>query len=81
MPGMLYAARAGGPWLCRVLVRAGFQAVVVPSGFRVRVQPQRWMTTWWWNQHYADLRVIPCWTGFPGVPAGCEVGFVVVKSA
>jgi hypothetical protein len=30
---------------------------------------------------YADLRVIPCWIGFPGVPAGCEVGFVVVKSA
>jgi hypothetical protein len=27
-----------------------FHAVVVPSGFRTRVQPQRWITTWWWNQ-------------------------------
>ena len=33
------------------LVLSLFQAVVVPSGFRTRVQPQRWMTTWWWNQH------------------------------
>jgi hypothetical protein len=33
------------------------------------------------NQQYADLRVIPRWTGFPGVLAGYEVGFVVVKSA
>jgi hypothetical protein len=54
---------------------------VVPSGCRVKVQPSRWMHTWWWYSHYADLRVIPCWTGFPGVPAGYEVGFVVVKSA
>jgi len=26
------------------LVLSGFQAVVVPSGFRIRVQPDRWMT-------------------------------------
>ena len=39
-----YPARAGGPWLCRTLVRSGFQAVVVPSGFRTRVQPHRWIT-------------------------------------
>ena len=29
----------------------GFQAVVVPSGFRTRVQPQRWMHIWWWKKH------------------------------
>jgi hypothetical protein len=22
--------------------------VVVPSGLTTRVQPQRWMTIWWW---------------------------------
>ena len=38
--------RAGGLWLWSTLVRSGFQAVVVPSGFRTRVQPHRWMTTW-----------------------------------
>jgi hypothetical protein len=30
------------------LVRSGFHAVVVPSGFRTRVQPHRWITIWWW---------------------------------
>jgi hypothetical protein len=39
-----YPARAGGLWLWRILVRSGFQAVVVPSGLRTRVQPQRWIT-------------------------------------
>ena len=34
-----YPGRAGGPWLCRTFVLPGFQAVVVPSGFRTRVQP------------------------------------------
>src|SRR6202162_6024397 len=46
-----YPARAGGLWLWRTLVRSLFQALVVPSGFRTRVQPQRWITTWWWNVH------------------------------
>ncbi len=46
-----YPARAGGPWLWSTLVLSLFQAVVVPSGFRIRVQPHRWITTWWWNQH------------------------------
>jgi hypothetical protein len=27
-----------------------FHAVVVPSGFSTRVQPQRWITTWWWKE-------------------------------
>ena len=36
-----YPARAGGPWLCSTLVRSGFHAVVVPSRFKTRVQPQR----------------------------------------
>ncbi len=40
-----YPARAGGLWLCRVLVRFLFQAVVVPSGFSTRVQPSRWIMT------------------------------------
>jgi hypothetical protein len=46
-----HPGRAGGLWLWRILVLPGFQAVVVPSGFRTRVQPHRWITTWWWNQH------------------------------
>jgi hypothetical protein len=37
----------GGPWLCSTFVRSLFQAVVVPSGFSTRVQPQRWITIWW----------------------------------
>ncbi len=41
-----YLARAGGPWLCSTFVLSLFHAVVVPSGFSTRVQPQRWMTTW-----------------------------------
>ena len=36
-----YPGRAGGLWLCRTLVLSGFQAVVVPSGFRTRVHPHR----------------------------------------
>ena len=46
-----YPVSAGGLWLCRTLVLSGFQAVVVPSGFRTRVQPHRWITTWWWKKH------------------------------
>jgi hypothetical protein len=38
---LVYPARGGGPWLWRILVRSGFQAVVVPSGFSTKVQPQR----------------------------------------
>ena len=36
-----YPARAGGLWLRRTLDRSRFQAVVVPSGLRTRVQPLR----------------------------------------
>src|SRR6266487_296995 len=46
-----YPARPGGPWLCSTLVLSLFHAVVVPSGFSTSVQPHRWITTWWWNQH------------------------------
>ena len=42
-----YPAWTGGLWLCSTLVLSGFQAVVVPSGFRTKVQPHRWITTWW----------------------------------
>jgi len=45
--GAAYPARAGGLWLWRILVRSGFQAVVVPSGFRTRLQPRLWITIWW----------------------------------
>ena len=41
-----YPVWAGGLWLWRILVLSLFQAVVVPSGFRVTVQPHRWITTW-----------------------------------
>src|SRR6185437_6081522 len=50
MPGC-YPARAGGPWLWSTLVLFLFQAVVVPSGLTTRVQPQRWITIWWWKGH------------------------------
>src|SRR5689334_11395476 len=46
-----YPARAGGPWLRRTLVLSLFQATVVPSGLRMRVQPWRWIATWWWYRH------------------------------
>ena len=42
------AACWGGLWECRVRP-SGAVAVVVPSGWRVMFQPQRWMTIWWWN--------------------------------
>jgi hypothetical protein len=35
----VHPARAGGPWLCRILVPSGLRAVVVPSGCRATVQP------------------------------------------
>ena len=41
-----HPGRTGGPWLCSTLVLSLFHAVVVPSGFRTRVQPHRWITTW-----------------------------------
>ena len=41
----VYPVLAGGLWLWSTLVLPGFHAVVVPSGFRTRVQPHRWMTT------------------------------------
>jgi hypothetical protein len=40
-----YPARAGGPWLWRILVLSLFQAVVVPSGLSTTVQPLRWIST------------------------------------
>jgi hypothetical protein len=36
-----YPALAGGPWLCRTVVLSLFHAVVVPSGCKISVQPQR----------------------------------------
>src|SRR6201999_3268745 len=59
-----YPARAGGPWLCRTLVLFLFQALVVPSGLTTRVQPQRWMTIWWWNgqsRTQSVTEVVPPW--------------------
>ena len=53
-----------GPWLCRTFVLSLFHALVVPSGFTTRVQPQRSMTTWWWNGHRSTqsfTEVLPPW--------------------
>jgi hypothetical protein len=36
-----HPGRTGGPWLWSTLVLSLFHAVVVPSGFRTRVQSQR----------------------------------------
>ena len=30
---------------------SGAVAVVVPSGWRIMAQPQRWIAIWWWNLH------------------------------
>ena len=48
IPGVTggHPGRTGGPWLCSTLVLSLFQAVVVPSGLTIRVQPQRWIATW-----------------------------------
>ena len=47
-----YPARVvGGAWLCRTCVWSLFQAVVVPSPLRARVQPHRWIATRWWKAH------------------------------
>jgi hypothetical protein len=38
-----HAAMSGGGWEWRVLLPSGLVAVVVPSGWRVKIQPHRWM--------------------------------------
>src|ERR1022692_439168 len=43
---------------------SGLVAVVVPSGFRVMVQPQRWIRTRWWKEHRGRQLVrlvVPSW--------------------
>ena len=63
-----YPGRAGGPWLCRTFVLSLFQAVVVPSGLRIRVQPHWWMTIWvgWDRGALPGLLLV----GFPGLIDG-----------
>ena len=53
-----YPGFTGGLWLCRILVLPGFHAVVVPSGFRTRVQPHLWITTWWWKKHSSTQSLV-----------------------
>ena len=53
-----YAAAVGGPWE-RSVRPSGLVAVVVPLGWQVIFQPQRWMTMMWWYRHYADLGIMP----------------------
>ena len=60
------AACWGGPWLCRVRP-SGAVAVVVPSGWQVMFQPQRWITIRWWNLQ--SRRRLPGWWGRRG-PSG-----------
>jgi hypothetical protein len=57
-PGV-HPGRIGGPWLLSSLVPSGLRAVVVPSGLRVSFQPHRCTATKWWNEHYADVRIMP----------------------
>jgi hypothetical protein len=40
---------------------SGLVAVVVPLGWQVMAQPQRWMTMMWWYRHYAGLGIMPTW--------------------
>ncbi len=44
--GRAYATAVGGPWEWRVRP-SGAVAVVVPLGWQVMFQPQRWMTMMW----------------------------------
>jgi LD-carboxypeptidase N-terminal domain len=45
-PRRAYATAAGGPWEWRMRP-SGLVAVVVPSGWQVIFQPQRWITMMW----------------------------------
>ena len=53
------------------------QAVVVPSGFSMTVQPCWWMTTWWWyqqNRAQSVTLVLPpsaLWGQMVHLTAGC----------
>jgi hypothetical protein len=38
---------------------SGLVAVTVPSGMSTMPQPHRWMAMRWWNEHYADVLVMP----------------------
>ena len=58
------ASPGGGPWL-RMTSPHGEMASLVPSGCTMIFQPWRWIITWWWNAHYADLGIMP----MPGCPA------------
>src|SRR5437879_1685527 len=49
-PRSFHPGRTGGPWLWSTLVLSLFHAVVVPSGFRARIQPHRWIAIWWWKK-------------------------------
>ena len=43
-PAGSYAARCGGgAWFLRICLPSGLRASIVPSGWRVIFQPQRWM--------------------------------------
>ena len=56
-------AARGGPWLCRTRP-SGLLAVVVPSVFRVMVQPHRWIRIRWWNEQRSrqlPRLVVPPW--------------------
>ena len=57
----------GGPWLLSSLVPSGLRAVVVPSRLRVSLHPHRCTATKWWNEHYAELLVMPRLVGGLGV--------------
>jgi hypothetical protein len=70
-PGV-HPGRIGGPWLLSSLVPSGLRAVVVPSGLRVSLHPHRCTATKWWNEHYAELLVMPM-PGFPALVAGVAV--------
>jgi hypothetical protein len=49
----------GGPWLCSTLVPSGLVALTVPSGSKTMPHPQRCTAIRWWNEHYADVLVMP----------------------
>src|ERR1022692_4630273 len=55
------AARAGGPWLCRVRWPSGLTAATVASGCRVSCQPQRCTAMRWWKAQSSSrlIRLVP----------------------
>jgi hypothetical protein len=55
-----------------MILPSGAVTWLVPSGWAMSFQPIWCSTTWWWNQHYADLGIMPV-PGFPALVVAVRV--------